>query len=344
MTTHGPAILLLFLVTLSSGDVSAQESTDLFAFFGPSVTATQEDRQHLDTGGTVARVIPGTTHAITIFSATPLDASGDRLIAWIRRIAALKQSAYVQAIGRFSNPPQLADLATLTLDDGDVDELQRCRPGRCGLKLAAAELAELQRVSQGTGTERAGLVQDAFRRLVLRRVQTYVTSGHAALPDQDDHRAPVSLQAAFSALLQQFVFLRLHLPDVTEYMDHWPHRPVADVESFLYWSKEHFGAKPVISATQLSILRGDGRLVPEAVIVGKQVFATHYSDGSLSVTAVVRDGPRRYLAYINESDLDVLDGFWGGLARRILERRMRSEAPKVLETLRHRLESGEPPP
>lgn len=84
--------------------------------------------------------------------------------------------------------------------------------------------------------------------------------------------------------------------------------------------------------------------MPEAVIVGKQVFATHYSDGSLSVTAVVRDGPRRYFAYINESDLDVLDGFWGGLARRILERRMRSEAPKVLETLRHRLESGEPPP
>jgi hypothetical protein len=39
----------------------------------------------------------------------------------------------------------------------------------------------------------------------------------------------------------------------------------------------------------------------------------------------------------------VLDGFWGGLVRRILERRLKSEAPTLLETLRHRLESGEPP-
>jgi hypothetical protein len=326
-----------------SSEMPAHEGADPFAFFRPLVVTSDEDRQFLDSGGTVARVVAGEQHAIAVFSATSLDANGDRLIAWTREMVALKKTAYVQAIGRFSSPPQLADLAALTLDDGDIDDLRRCQPRRCGLKLAASELEELQRVQQEAGTGRAHVVQDAFRQLVLHRVQTYVTSGQAALPDQDDRRAPVSLKATFSLLLHQCVFLQQQLPDLTEYLDRWPHAAVPPVESFLYWSKERFGAKPVISVTQVSILRGDGRIVPEALVVGSQVFATHYSDGSLSVTAVLRAGSRRYLAYLNESDLDVLDGFWGGLARRILERRLRAEAPTVIETLRRRLESGEPP-
>jgi hypothetical protein len=333
-------LLILSIACVNFSEILAREGPDPFAFFRPSVIMTDADRQRLDNGGTVARVVPGGRHAIAVFSATSLDASGDRLIAWTREMAALKQTEYVQAIGRFSSPPQLADLATLTLDDGDVDDLRRCRPRRCGLKLAATELEELQRVLR---TDRARVLQDAFRQLVLRRVQIYETSGQAALPEQDDRRVPVSLRATFSSLLQQFVFLRQQLPAVADYLDRWPHAAVPSVESFLYWSKETFGAKPVISVTQVSILRGDGRIVPEAVVVGSQLFATHYSDGSLSVTAVVRDGSRRYLAYLNESDLDVLEGFRGGLVRRILERRLRSEAPTVIKTLRHRLESGEPP-
>jgi hypothetical protein len=55
------------------------------------------------------------------------------------------------------------------------------------------------------------------------------------------------------------------------------------------------------------------------------------------------EGSRRYLAYLNESVLDVLDGFRGSLVRRIIERRLRSEATTVIRTLRRRLESGEPP-
>jgi hypothetical protein len=338
-------LLLIFSVAcVNFSEVLAREGSDPFAFFRPSVIVTDEDRQHLDIGGTVARVVPGGRHAIAVFSATSLDAGGDRLIAWTRDMAALKQTEYVQAIGRFSSPPQLADLATLTLDDVDIDDLQRCRPRRCGLKLAASELEELQRVQRAGGTDRARVLQDAFRQLVLRRVQTYETSGQAALPDQDDRRVPVSLRATFSSLLQQFVFLRQQLPAVADYLDRWPHATVPHVESFLYWSKETFGAKSVISVTQVSILRGDGPMVPEAVVVGNQVFATHYSDGSLSVTAVVRgEGSRRYLAYLNESVLDVLDGFRGGLVRRILERRLRSEATTVIRTLRRRLESGDPP-
>jgi hypothetical protein len=53
--------------------------------------------------------------------------------------------------------------------------------------------------------------------------------------------------------------------------------------------------------------------------------------------------PHRYLVYLNRSRIDVLDGFLGGFVRRIVERRLRSEAADVVRGLRRRLESGEPP-
>ena len=328
---------------MGSAEALVQEEEDPFIFFRPFVVATDDDRDRLDSGEAVARVVPGSRNAIVVFSATEIDTTGDRLIAWMRDIPALKKSAYVQEIRRFSSPPRLADLDTLTLDVGDVEDLDRCRPQRCGLKLAASELAELQRVPQVRGQDRTPALQEAFRELVLRRVQTYLAGGHGALPDHDDRRPPVSPQATFLSLLDQFGFLRQQVPDLAEYLSRGPWATVPHVESFLYWSKERFGVKPVISVTQVSILRGSDSEMPEVVVVGKQVFATHYSDASLSVTAVVRDGTRRYLTYLNASDLDVLDGMWGGLVRRILERRLKSEAPTALKTLRLRLESGEPP-
>lgn len=340
---HRWPVFIFVMACVGLSELPGQAEVDPFAFFRPSVITNAKDRERLDKGGTVSRVVPGRKRAVAVFSATAVDASGDRLVAWIHRIEDLKKSAYVQSIGRFSSPPQLADVATLTLEDGDVSDLRQCRPKRCGLKLAASEIEEIRRDQQGSGTDGTAALQNAFRQLVLRRVQAYIASGHAGLPDRDDRNPPVSPQAAFASLLQQFGFLRQQLPHLAAHLERGSQLPAPGVESFLYWSKERYGAKPVISVTEVSIVRGDGRLVPEAVVVGKQVFATHYTDGSLSVTALVRDGSRRYLAYLNESDVDVLDGFWSGLVRRILERRLKSEAPALLEALRHRLESGEPP-
>jgi hypothetical protein len=335
-------VILVSSVAPAGRDVRA--AADPFAFFSPSVVTSADEQRRLEGGGTLARVVPGQKHAIAVFSATPLDVGGDRLVAWMRHIAALKKSTYVEQIGRFSNPPRLEDLDALTLDPADIADLRQCRLGRCGLKLARPEIEMFQRTLQSAGADVPGALQTAFRQLVLARVQAYAASGHTALGDYSDRGSPVSLQATFSELVQQSVFLRRQLPDFADYLERWPQAPLPRVESFFYWSKERFGAKPVVSVTQVSILRGDGQAAPDAVAVGKQVFATHYMDGSLSVTAIVGGADsRRYLAYLNRSDVDVIGGFWGGLIRRILERRLKSEAPAILQALRQRLESGDPP-
>lgn len=72
----------------------------------------------------------------------------------------------------------------------------------------------------------------------------------------------------------------------------------------------------------------------------------HYLTASLSFTAIggATEGTDRYLVYLNHSRSDVLDGLFGGLIRRVIERRLKAEGPAALGVIRRRLESDPPAP
>jgi hypothetical protein len=57
----------------------------------------------------------------------------------------------------------------------------------------------------------------------------------------------------------------------------------------------------------------------------------------------MRGEQTNYLVYLNQSKIDVLDNWYGGIVRRTVEQRLREEAVNVLDSLRDRLESGDPP-
>jgi hypothetical protein len=82
------------------------------------------------------------------------------------------------------------------------------------------------------------------------------------------------------------------------------------------------------------------------LVCGKQLFATRYVNGALSLTAILQDAGNgtRYLAYLNRSHIDLLKGLFGPFMRAVIERRVTRDAPEVVGVLRSRLESGSPPP
>jgi len=157
--------------------IGAQSAGNPFAFFRPTVDVGDQDRQQLDRGEPVVRLLPAQERQIAIFAAIRVSADGDRLVAWMRQIAALKKSAYVHAIGRFSDPPVPGDLSALSLDDDDLDDIRRCRPGDCAMKLTGAEMRELQQAAKVAGGAWRPALQEAFRQLVLQRVRTYLQAG-----------------------------------------------------------------------------------------------------------------------------------------------------------------------
>lgn len=338
--------VLLALVTLLvwQSAVTGQAPADPFAFFRPSVIVGADERGRLDRGETLVRVLGGGTNEVAIFAAVRVRVDGHRLSSWVREIAQLKKSTFVEAIERFSDPPQLEDLSALTLDDEDLQAIRQCRPGDCGLKLAASEIDTLRRVAAAQG-DRKDALQDAFRHLMLERVRRYLADGQVALSPYADRDEPVSLATAFSSIVQHSPYLTERLPAFAEYLERYPLVPAPGVESFIYWSKERLAGKATVSATHISILRPGDEVSPEVLVAGKQIFATHYMDGSLNLTAVLGGSSEtyRYLVYLNRSRVDILGRWFGGLARMMIERRVKGEASEVLQGLRRRLESGEPP-
>ena len=47
--------------------------------------------------------------------------------------------------------------------------------------------------------------------------------------------------------------------------------------------------------------------------------------------------------YVNRSDVDLLGGFWGGLARHMIEERIEADGPALLRDAARKLSSGDPP-
>jgi hypothetical protein len=318
-------------------------SDDPFAFFQPGIVVSPADRQRLDRGEIVVRILSGQRGELAVIAACAVDASADQLVARMRAIEDLKRSEFVRAIKRFSTPPSLDDLANLRLDDVDLDALRSCRPGDCPVKLAAAEIMSIRRAVDRAGPDWAAAAQDAFRRVVLDRTLLYRSHGSDALPDYADRSDPVRPAAVFRSLLQRSPYIASGAPAFADYLERYPQVGQGEVESFFYWSTERFGGKPTVTVTHVSILRSDPRTAGLAVLVaGKQILATHYVNGALSLTALVRDGGggSNYLVYVNRSQVDVLGGLLGPMKRAIVESRIRRETDAIFRGLRTRLETG----
>jgi hypothetical protein len=314
-----------------------------FAFLAPALRLEALAPGALDDGQVFVKVLPGRGRELAVVAATRTTAAPERLIAWMRRVEAIQRSRYVPDVARFSTPPRLEDVAALTLDDEDVDEIRKCRPGNCGVKLSGGEISRLQQhLGQHADVKRD--LEREFRQTIVDRARDYLADGDAGLPLHEDTEIPVAADARFAVLADHLGLTSPHLRGVAEYLMRYPRMDHPDVvESFLYWSRETLGFKPITNITHLTLMQSETPGMPGALAISKQVYANHYKDGAVAVTAITGSLARRYLVYAHRSDVDVLDGVWGGLARHMIERRVKDEAPAVLNALRIRVESGDPP-
>lgn len=323
------ALATIALAALAMPSAATAPAGDPFAFFRPTVDISAADRIRLDRGEPMARVLQASGRQIAAVGAIAVSIDSHRLIAWIEQIDLLKKGRYTTNARRFSNPPRLDDVSDLTLEDGDLADIAACTPKRCGLKLSAADIDRLQRARRAAGNDWKPAVQREFRQLVLARASEAPTGASSS---------------ECAALVKASRFLGARLPAFAAYL--CGNKAVnPPVERFVYWSKDRLAGKPIVSVTDLTIVRSGAPGIPEVVVAGREVFATHYVDGSLGVTALVPGGPdgRRYLVYVNRTSIDVLRGPFANVVRFFVERRVRAEAAGVLEGLRQRLESGPPP-
>ena len=305
---------------------------DPWTVLTPCVAMSAAERGAVAKGEMVSRILPSHDRQIAAFATTRVNSTPDVLAAAARNITELKKSALVVSSRLFSDPPQLSDLDSLSLAARDLETLASCKPADCGFKLTAAEISVIV-AAQRRGPDRDRALTEAFRRVLLDRVMAYRALGLAGL-------APIANRSESRRLSDTMQELQAQSPcalqtgGLGDWLREYP-RHREPVESFLYWSQELYSGRPAILVTHVGLEQSNG----QAVVIGKQVFASRYFDGSLAVMSMTTDaGGTRYLSYLNRSSVDLLGGLLGPIRRAIVESRVSGELPDIIGKLRGRLE------
>lgn len=329
----------LLTVTLAGGtrEPSVTPETgafDLGTFLSADAGFPQGEIRRVHRGEVIVRALNPDDETVGIAAAVLVAVPPAFYVEQLRRIEEFKQSPEVQQIGRLGTPPSARDFAPLSLDAGELGEARRCRAGDCEMKLDARGIDRLRAVPA------QGDVMGAVRAHLADYASAYLAEGNAALITYHDRGRPQALLGEFERILGSSPALQREWPDLHAALALFSGTLPDGLESFVYWSKEKVGPRPVVSLTHV-IIRPPRDGV--AVVASKQIYASHYTTASLGLTVLVDQsaaaGPRTLVVYLNRTRVDTFGGLLGGLKRPVVRSRARSGAERMMVTLRTKLES-----
>jgi hypothetical protein len=158
--------------------------------------------------------------------------------------------------------------------------------------------------------------------MLVAYIKDYRARGEAGLIEYNDKPDSINLAAEHRALTSATGYINSFLADTKSGLQL--------VEETLVWSKIKFGLKPVISVNHISIYKRNSDAGPQVLVASKQIYANHYFNAFLALTAFVNvpgATNNSYLVYENRSRADGLEGPFGKLKRGMVEK-------KALEGLR----------
>lgn len=296
--------VVLWLALIAAPDL-AQESPA--AVLAKCCAIGAPDLTRLNRGQALGRLIKvGDDSDIAIMGAVRLTVSKETYLDWYRRIENFKYSPMVKEAVRFHVPPRPDDVAALVIDPNQIKLLRDCKPGNCGFKFSNEEIARSRTELEGNAPNVSGKAEALVRSILLRRVAQYVKQGDAGLQIHNDKPKEIDVLATFRSILNDSPYINAAFPELfTQLSNYRGTEENAARDDIFYWSRElyGFGLRPIVSAFHTRIYRASPSVT---VIATKQIWASHYYDGSLGITVLVDANPGAYLVYLNRSRIDLL--------------------------------------
>ena len=252
-------------------------------------------------------------------------------------IVSFKRAADVLQIGTFSNPSRPADVASLTIDDVDLKGLRECRVDDCKARLSAEAIDGLRRNVDWHAPDASRKATQLMLQLFVDYVARYRQNGAAASMEYADRSPRMNVGQEFASLANADTVTGKYASRLYRYLLEYPAPAQDGVTDFVYWSKELVRSRPVISITHVAIAAADDDGPVAYAIGSKQIYAMHYYDASLGLTLLLPDrtstAPATYVVYVNRSRIDLFDGFFGGVARKIVAGKARGIVAEQLQRL-----------
>ncbi len=318
MLTRNKHLLCTLLVCLGASTVWAQTSITEFQKVLAEKTSFQEtDFAALQANQPVVRLAPvSDKREIAVAGLVNIRAGADEFLRSYRDSMLRKSNGAILEIGSFSNQPALRDLESLTLETGDIEDLKDCTVGDCDVKLSAAMIERFRKEIDWNAPDYALKVTSLFKQMLSEYVSNYRTRGEAALIQYNDKQNQIDLATEQRALSASSGYINSLLAD--------PNAGLQLIEDAIVWSKIKFGLKPVIAVNHITIYKRDREIGPQVLIASKQIYASHYFNASLALTAFVTvpgASQGAYLVSENRSRADGPQGPFGKIKRGVVEKK-----------------------
>jgi len=336
-------VLLLFLRGLAFG--ANDQAAELDKFFREYVGLNDDQIAAIRKGKAIAKILDSRTpDEVFVFGSVYIESTPEKYLKFASDIDALRKLPSYLAIRKFSDPPQLSDLDGFTLEEKDVEELKKCKPGHCEIQLPAELTEEFQKEVNWSAPDAADQANRAAQRMALEALIRYQKGGNAALGTYRDKNHPAAVGETFQSLLSRSKALPVYLPDLDHYLLDYPSFEVKNIESEFYWEKVNFGLKPALRMVQAIVYRGTHATDPAYAVAIKQLYSSHYFEAALDLSVCVRDSDGKnqrgfYLITLKGSQQAGLTGFKGGIVRKVAVDKTRSSLERALVSTKKKLEA-----
>ncbi|HUG55290.1 MAG TPA: hypothetical protein VMR21_16910 [Vicinamibacteria bacterium] len=310
-----PGRALVITLALAAGSAAAEE-TAVRTFLRDAIGLRPGQVADVEAGRVVTRSLPGADKPeMAAFGAVRVAADKQVFLQRLRDLPRFRQGPSTLQIGQFHVPPTLDDLAGLTLEEGDFTAARECRPGDCAIKMARSALERVHREMDWKAADARPRATRLMKQMLVEYLSAYLEGGTAEMATYADREQPQDTPAEFRKVLAASPYLVQYAPELHRYLERYPHGTLEGVEDLFYWTKDKFGPKPTIAIHHVTVWR-DPKDASRAAVATKQIYASHYFQAGLELTALV-DAPAPlggfYLIALYRARVDPPTGMLSGV-------------------------------
>jgi hypothetical protein len=333
-----PAVSLSFVLALAAPAVVTAQEPPPRPFLRKVIQLDDAQLAAIEKGEVVTKMLPTTDKAeIAAFGVVKAIGTVDRLVILAKDVQKFRQVPEIPEMGRFSTPAKLEDLKGLHHPPADIAALKKCKPGSCDVKLGTKGMEIVARINWSAPDAEAKAVA-AFNQGIVDYVTAYQKGGTDAMGNVLDKKDEKSRAQEYRTLLANSPYLVEYVKEFNDYLAAYPNGKLAGAEDVIYWAKDTFGLKPVVSAYHMTVYKGP----KGALLASKLLGATHYFNASLEIMAAVpaADGKSIYLLSLYRTRIDPPTGMLSGMLMGKVRSGVETGVKANLETARTRLASA----
>ncbi|HUF05548.1 MAG TPA: hypothetical protein VMM38_15415 [Aridibacter sp.] len=315
-------ILLLPVIFGSSAHAQSATKPGILDELRKKAGFTDADIERLEKGETVIKELERTAkREVALIGAVKLGYSFELAKKGLDRTVDTQRKESAREYGVFSDPPASADMQGLIFNEGDLDDLSECRVNDCKWNLSEEIIAALAREVDWSAADAPEKASGVLKRELIAYLRAYSANGDGSLMVYRDTDLRVGLAEEYAELLQELPFIDGFAGPFADHARRFPAGRPEGVRSVFNWSEVKIGLKPVVMITHtLAFEPGTDAMFS----VSKQVFANHYFDSTMNITALFGfpgngERPESYLVFVSRSRASALRGRLGGLIRGLIE-------------------------